>query len=440
MSRSVVILGAGITGLSYAYYLKKYQPEVDFVLLEESSDVGGKITTSDFDDAIVEWGPRGVRPKGKGQNVLELVEELGLWDQLVFADDKAKKRYLYHDNRLRVVPHSILTFIRSPYSKLFVKAIFKDLAAKSFDGDESIAQFSDRHFGRGFRSLFVDSVVSGVWAGDVEKVSVAATLSRLKELEQSKGSIIKGLFSASKTVDDVKVFSKKYTSKALFSFKDGMQTLSKALFKSIGNAVVFDCKIQNIDFDNKIINIDGRDSVPFAQIVSTLPAYKLSEYVPSKLASLLNKVEYSPLALYNFKVPKSEFDFDGFGFLVPSKEQSPVLGMVANTNTFPDHGTNTSVVNTMMIGGARYSLDDLRVLDGVAVAKSFIEKVFPGKLLIEKEEYRLLEKAIPQYLVGHKDLVMQIESAAPEGLLVLGNFMYGVSIIDLISKSKELLK
>ena len=78
-----------MAGLSFAYYLKKYNTNVDFVILEKSTRVGGVVFSEKINELVFEWGPRGVRPKGKGQVVLEIVEELGLWDELVFANDKA---------------------------------------------------------------------------------------------------------------------------------------------------------------------------------------------------------------------------------------------------------------------------------------------------------------------------------------------------------------
>ena len=90
--KKVAILGAGMAGLSFAYYLKKYNSNVDFVILEKSNRVGGIVFSEKINELVFEWGPRGVRPKGRGQVFLEIVEELGLWNELVFANDNSKKR------------------------------------------------------------------------------------------------------------------------------------------------------------------------------------------------------------------------------------------------------------------------------------------------------------------------------------------------------------
>lgn len=438
--KTVVVLGAGISGLSYAYYFKKFHPDKHVVILEKSAQIGGKVSSGSLDGTVMEWGPRGVRPKGRGQHVLELVESLGLWSQLVFADEKAKKRYLYYDGDLQALPNSIISIIKSPFAKLFIKALLTDLKADRFKGDESIAQFSDRHFGYEFRSLFVDSLVSGVWAGDVEKTSVLSTLTIFKELEQNYGSVFKGLIFSSKKSIDAKRYQKKYTTKALFSFKKGMGVLVDALAKKLEPNIRPNSVISKIDFDSKTIHLSEGSSIVYEKLVSTIPAYNLAPFVPKLMSDALSRIEYAPLALYNFTINKHNFNFDGFGFLVPSKEVTPVLGMVANSTTFPEHSTDALESNTLMMGGARHNLADLKSMDLSHVAESYLKRVFGADFVACNSDLRLYEKAIPQYLVGHTDLVKSINDYAPNGVVVLGNYMYGVSLIDLIVKSKEMAK
>ena len=438
--KKVAILGAGITGLTFAYYLKKNHPNIEFVILEESDRAGGVVFSEKKEECIFEWGPRGVRPKGKGQLVLELAEELGLWETLVFADDKAKKRYLYHDEKLQVLPYSLRSLLFSPYLKLFLKAFCKDIRAVKYDGDETIADFVDRHFGVELRNLFFDSMVSGIWAGDIEKMSISATLPLLKKLECKKGSVIKALSSHKAMPVDSKQYSKDITSKALFSFKDGLQTIVEALKDHLQDHIEYDVKVDRIDFSDQVEIVVNGASQFVDELISTIPAHKLSVYVKSDLSTLLNSIYYSPVAVLNLKLLKSELDFDGFGFLVPSKENSVVLGMVANSNTFPEHATGDFVVNTVMMGGARYTVEELRRLNLKSESKAFLEQVFGKAFTIESEELKLIDKAIPQYELGHLDKVRQIEVLSPKNLTILGNYMYGVSLIDIVLKSKELAK
>ena len=363
-----------------------------------------------------------------------------MWNELVFANDNAKKRYLYHDDKLHVLPYSLWSLLSSPYLKLLIKAIIKDFTAVKFDGDETIASFVDRHFGNEFRALFFDSMVSGVWAGDVEKMSISATLPLLKELEGANGSILKALITHQAKSIDSKKYDKDITSKALFSFKGGMETLVNALENHLNDFIVYNVDIDAIHFSDKVELVVNGESQVFDELVSTVPAYSIAAYTDYKLSTLLKSIHYAPIAVLNMKLPKSAIDFDGFGFLVPSSENSVVLGMVANSNTFTEHATDDYVVNTVMMGGSRYSIEELSRLNLKQEAGQFLKHVFNKELDIEFQEIILIDKSIPQYDVGHLDVVMQIEELSPNNLTLLGSYMYGVSLIDIVIKSKELAR
>ena len=435
--KKVAVLGAGISGLSFAYYLKKYHSNIDVVVFEKSSRAGGVVFSEKIENLIFEWGARGIRPKGNGQVVLELVEELGLWNELVFSDEKAKKRYLYHNNKLQVLPHSFRSLLLSPYLKLIIKAIVKDFNSVKFDGDETIANFVDRHFGKEFRDLFFDSMVSGVWAGDVHKMSVSATLPLLKELEAEKGSVLRALMSHQSKYVEAKTYNKNITSKALFSFKDGIQVLIDALKNHLKDSIIYSVSIDSIHFSDQVKLVVSGESHFFDELVSSIPSYSMSRYLGSELKNVLNSINYSPIAVLNMKLSKSEIDFDGFGFLVPSRENSVVLGMVANCNIFPEQASDDFMINTVMMGGFRYSINQLKSFDLKKEALDFLEGVFGKKLNIDMQELMIIEKSIPQYELGHMSKVEQLEKLCPPNLTLIGNYMYGVSLIDIILKSRQ---
>ncbi len=438
--KSVKIIGSGISGLSYAYYLKKFHPNIDFEILEKTNRLGGMIYTDIVKEGVFEWGPRGIRPNGDGQVILEMIEDLGLWDQLTFANESAKKRYLFHDNRLNVLPYSIKTFLFSPYLKIFLKACYTDLRCDSFDGDESISDYADRHFGESFRKLFFDSMISGIWAGSVEKTSVSAAFPLLKKLELKNSSLIKSLLTYNSSMPDSKQYSSTVISKALFSFKGGLEVLVLALKDFLQDYIRYDINIEKIEFSDSVnISYNG-ETHNTDELISTIPSYELSRLMDSPLKEKLDTISYSPVAVLNLSMLKSAIDFDGFGFLVPSKENSVVLGMVANTNTFPEQAVQDFIVNTVMMGGDRYTIDQLQSMDLEKVAIDFLEKVFDKKIKIKSKSMILFEKAIPQYEVGHLDKIKEINDMSPPGLKILGNFMYGVSLINIVCKSKEMAK
>ena len=436
--KQVVILGAGISALSFAYYLKKYNPQCDFVILVDEQKSGGLVYSEKFEDAVIEWGPRGVRPKGRGQLVLELVEDLGLWDELIFSNAKAKKRYLWVDGRMQVLPYSLKSLLCSPFLKLFWKAILRDLRSKKSElKDESIASFVDRHFGEDFRKTFFDSLVSGVWAGDVEKMSLKACFSVLKRAENAKGSVIRGMFSEKKQEVDYKLFDKVVRTNPLFSFKGGMQVLIDRLTEDLQGYIQYGESVIRIELSEKVSIETSKGVYLASKCVSTLPAHVMRSLVEGDLSKSLSKIEYVPIALVNLLIPKNAISFDGFGFLIPSKEKSPILGMVANSNTFPEHCSTDKMLCTVMIGGARADLESLKIQDHQKVALDALNEIFSTDIQVEYIDSKLLERGIPQYHIGHLDLLSAIEEQTPNNMKLLGNYLYGVSLIDIISKSKQ---
>jgi len=386
----------------------------------------------------MEWGPRGMRPKGKGQQVLELVEELGLWDEIVFADSKAKKRYLLLNGKLQVIPYSLKSFLKSPFLKLFWKAFLKDLSSKKMQTpDESIASFMDRHFGYEFRTTFIDSMVSGIWAGDVEKMSVSACFSILKKAENIKGSVLRGLFAWKKTKPNHKIYEKRITDKALFSFKEGIQVLVSRLTEELKDYILYNHKVLSIEANSRVSLQTNQEKFLCNKCVSTLPAHVMASLTHKPLSDLLKRIVYAPLALVNMVVSKDEVSFDGFGFLVPSKENMPILGVVANSNVFSDHCPDKQMLCTFIMGGARTKFDNLKGLEHEQNAINIAQNVLHLKSKPVFIKSKMIKNGIPQYQVGHLELVNSIEEQCPENIKLLGNYLHGVSMVDVVCKSKQ---
>jgi len=268
-------------------------------------------------------------------------------------------------------------------------------------------------------------------------MSISATLPLLKRLEARKGSIVRALRSYKAPAFEAKSFPKEVTSKALFSFKKGLQVLTDRLKDRFEGSIVYDASITAIDFDKTTVHCANGTVYEYDTLVSTIPAFKLSPFVSNDLATTLNSIKYSPVAVLNMQIPKGQINFDGFGFLVPSKEKSVVLGMVANSNTFPSHGSKNHIVNTVMLGGARFTYNQLALMDLENEAKAFLSKVFGKDVVSVQQELRLIDNAIPQYELGHLSKVAAIEAHSLPNFKILGSYLYGVSIIDIVTKSKE---
>ena len=144
----IAILGAGISGLATGYFLKQCYPRAELKIFEKNSRVGGLLDTLRSGGNLFELGARGLRPAGKGRVALEFVKEIGLWDQIVCANQAAQGRYLYLDGQLKKVPATALAALRSRVTRGLLKAIWRDLRLKPASRDEeSVTDFVTRHFG-----------------------------------------------------------------------------------------------------------------------------------------------------------------------------------------------------------------------------------------------------------------------------------------------------
>lgn len=434
--RKIAIIGAGISGLSVGYYLKKNK-NIDLDIFESTSIPGGVLSSERINDCVIEWGARGIRPSGKGEITLQIVKEIGIFNDLVFSSESSRKRYLYHNGKLNLVPFSIQSIIKSPYLKLIISSIFKDLLSKSVNSDESIYSFFERHIGQKSTNLFIDSLISGIWAGNIKTMSVKAAFPELKKSEKKFGSIILSQLFANRS-NTKSQFSKKITSKALFSFKNGMQDLCNGLSDKLVDNISYMSEVSDIKIDKKIkINVNNKDFF-YDHVVSTIPSYSLSKIVDLKLSKILQQFNYSSIAVYNIIIPKNTFNFDGFGFLVPSSEKSIVLGVIANSNTFIEHSSKFFESYTIMLGGERYSYDFLSKIDIRKISLQFLKKVFKTEVIVKEDSLRIIRNAIPQYDLNHYKKINKLEKLNIKNFHIGGNYLSGVALKDIIFNSREL--
>ena len=187
--RDVIVVGAGISGLVCAYRLKTLG--VDVTLLEKSPRVGGVIQSERVGGFLIERGPNSSQGT---EELVALVEELGITDELVEGDPKAPA-YVYFNGRLHAVPAGAGAFIKSKLLSLAGKLrIFKEpfVPARRADSEESVASFARRRIGREAAERMVAPFVSGIYAGDAERLSVQAAFPKLANLETGYGGLFRG--------------------------------------------------------------------------------------------------------------------------------------------------------------------------------------------------------------------------------------------------------
>jgi len=447
-----LVCGAGLTGLTTAWHLRRRG--VDVTVLEAGPTVGGMMQTTHRDGYLVEQGPNSCMLTGE---MATLVNALGLTAQLRHAAPQAQRRYIVRDGRALAVPSSPLALLRSPLLSLFAKLrILMEpmVPQRTSGGDESVAAFVRRRLGHEPLTWAVDPFVSGVYAGDPERLSVRHAFPRLATLEQEHGSILRGAIAGARKSRIARGQPGLTSPHAtMVSFIDGMGSLSDAIADAIGReSILTGTRVVAITDTGAqrevIVERDGvRSTLSADVVISTLPlhavrAIDLPAAAHDSLTTFAN-VDYPPVIslVLGFRREQVAHALDGFGCLVPSAEKRTTLGVLFSTTLFEGRAPAGHVLLTCFVGGVRH-----RELHG-ASTEALLKLVLPelGELLGVRGAPTFVHQtawpqAIPQYNVGHDACATAadaIELAVP-GLLVDGQFRRGVSVGDCVAAGERI--
>ena len=444
--KKIVVLGGGISGLTTGYLLKK--EGFDVTVLEKKSQPGGSIETIVENGFLFDKGPNSSLETYP--IIKKIVDDIGLSNELVYANPEGSKRYILKNNNLIPLPMSPFSFFKT---QLFsVKAKFRLLAEpfiKRANKEESIAEFVKRRIGKEFLDYAISPFVSGVYAGNPSSLSVKYAFPKLYKLEKKHRSLILGTI---KTISERKKRAEKSKQSAkMFSFKNGMQVLPNKFEKSLGKSFLSSSEIKSItknDTGYKVIYL--KDNIQKGlladTVVSTVPSYVLSNLIADINKETTNKLKEifypSVLVLYlGYKKNSVKRDLDGFGFLIPQKENKSFLGAIWNSTLFPNRTTNDDVCFTLFIGGA------LNKELSNKTKQHFIDKSikeFSEIMNIQDEpsfiSSKLWEKAIPQYNLDYSTQLKAIEEFEKEnpGFFIGGNFRRGIALGDCFNSAEIL--
>jgi len=445
---SIGIIGGGITGLTAAYRLK--QNEGSVTVYEASARVGGAVHSLRKDEYLVEFGPNTMLETSAA--ITSLINDLGIGARKMYASAEAKKRYIVRNGKPVAVPTSPPAFLSSP---LFSAAAKFRLLREPFIGkapkgkEESVAEFVRRRLGHQFLDYAIDPFVAGVYAGEADKLSIRQAFPKLYALEEKYGSLIKGQIKGMRERKKSGTVSKDRAK--MFSFDEGLQVLIDSLFHSLEADIKLNTSVIRLEHTsggwNVYYNDNGTEYIKtHSSLILTLPAYKLAEIqhnIDGAGFSAFKEIYYPPvtsLAL-GFKKQDVSHPLDGFGMLIPKKENDHILGTLFSSTLFPGRAPKEHVLLTNYIGGARQPelaglaepelvdivVKDLRKLLGIRGEPIFTYRTF-------------FPRAIPQYNIGfgkYKDLMNTIETKAA-GLYFAGNFRNGISLSDCITAGSEI--
>ena len=438
--KPVAIIGAGITGLTAAFYLKR--KGVPVVVYEAGGRAGGVIQSIRKDGFLAEHGPNTILETSP--IIAQLIRDAGLQSRRMDSDPQAEARYVVRGRRPVAMPSSQLGIFTSEL--LSAKAKFA-LVREPFvparrDGvEESIAEFVTRRLSREFLDRMVDALVAGIYAGDPHKLSVQHAFPRLKALEDKYGSLIKGQMAGARERKKTGAISRERAPKV--SFDEGLQVLPDTLAAQLGNSLKLNTPVTRLIAEAgggwRVVTPAGETE--HSQVVYCGTAYKLADLkiespVPVGLP-VFAEIRHPPVAsvVLGFRREDVAHSCEGFGMLIPRIEGFQILGTIFSSALFPNRAPAGHVLLTSYVGGERQP--ELAALPPEKLAELVCEDL--RELLGVKgppvfQHVALYPQAIPQYNVGYgkfKVLLDEIEAKAP-GLFFAGHFRDGVSLGDSI--------
>ncbi len=428
MTRHVpaLVVGGGISGLVCAYALRK--SGIDAQLVEASPRAGGVIHSVTRDGFLLELGPQSF---SSTPALRELCAELGISNELLQAPPRAP-RYVLIDGQLRPVPLSPPAFFLSSLINASTKwALVRDILGKSIppDADESVAstQLLDR---------LVGPFVSGIYAGDPERLSVQSAFPQLYEAEKATGSIVRGLLRLAKSKKGPREHP------ALLTFREGNETLIRALTNKLGPALLTETSVTGISrqtggsFELRLKSHVGDESVSTRSLILATPTDvtgKLLSHLDSSFESLLTSIEYAAVAVISLGYYKKDVghSLNGFGFLVPRSAGLRVLGSVWNSSLFPGRAPEGKALLTSFVGGTTDSTAaNLTHQELVSLVHREVSVVLSIKNDPVFSNAIIWPRALPQYNLGHGGRLAAVANACSRfpGLLLAGNYLRGPAI------------
>jgi protoporphyrinogen/coproporphyrinogen III oxidase len=467
--KSVAVIGAGITGLTAAFRLKRQG--IPVTLYEGGGRVGGVIQSLRRDGYLAESGPNTILETSP--EIARLVREAGLQSRRLDANPSANRRYLVRGRQPIALPESPPGFLATGLFswKAKLSLLREPFVSARRDGvEESVADFVRRRLGSEFLDYAVDPLVAGVYAGDPTKLSVQQAFPKLAQLEARYGSLIKGQIFGARERRKCGDVAKDRAAK--FSFDEGLQVLPDALWAQLGDAVRLNTSVTSLTQTDDGWRLGLRDgsgetTVEHGAVIYAGTAYRLAELVvklsansgqpltpalsPSDGARVaegrvsavpasfgaLSEIRHPPVAsvVLGFRREDVAHPCEGFGMLIPKVEGFRILGAIFSSSLFPNRAPAGHLTLTSYVGGERhpelvlkspeelYALtrEDLGVLLGVKGEPTF-------------QHCTQYPKAIPQYNLGYgryRELMTLIENQAP-GLFLAGHYRDGISVGDSI--------
>ena len=438
---SVAVIGAGITGLTAAFRLRR--AGIPVVLHESSDRAGGAIRSVRQEEYLAEEGPNTILETSP--LIAELVREAGLESRVLRPDPDSEARFLVRRGKPVALPSSPLGFLTTPlFSPSAKLAVLREpFLKRRTDGmEESVAQFVTRRLGGEFLDRAVDAMVAGIYAGDPSRLSVNHAFPKLAALEERYGSLIRGQILSARDRRKSGEVAKDRAPK--LSFDEGLEVLPSTLAANLGDALRLKSRVASVTRSDKgwiLRTKEGLEEHHAALIhagtAHGLASLRLLDRESPVDLSGFSEIRHPPVAsvVLGFRREDVAFPCRGFGVLVSGIENFRILGTIFSSSLFPNRAPAGHLTLTTYVGGERHpELALLPEEELVGAVCRDLERLLGVRGKPTFRHVTLWRKAIPQYNLGfgrHREAMTRLEERLP-GFHLAGHYRDGISLADSI--------
>lgn len=445
----VAVIGGGLTGLSSAYYLEKNASQqgigIDVTLIEAGSHFGGKINTVQKDGFVIERGPDSFLKRKRA--ALDLIEDLGLTDQVV--SNQTGKAFILKNARLHPIPEASVMGVPTQLAPIMHSDLLTDagkaavlndliLPRQTYAEDISVGEFFRKRLGEELVDHIISPLLSGIYAGNINKLSLAATQPQFLNVEKTTGSLILGLNGkAPKTKPKEGQFA---------TLRKGLRSLVEAMVAEMKGKCLLNTKVDHLTAsDNGYrIHLNNGEKIDTDYIIVTTPVQEAYRLLPNATFLIRDDADKNT-SVATIAMAFNEEDVslpeEGTGFVVSRKEPVPITASTWTHLKWPHTVPQGKCLLRAYVGkaGEEHVLNNSdEALTSLAVSE--LQKVFP---ITGDPLFSVVSRwpdAMPQYGVGHKNWLEEVDRGLSKlypGVYVAGASYDGVGLPDCIRQGKE---
>ncbi|MGG3471142.1 protoporphyrinogen oxidase [Neobacillus pocheonensis] len=454
--QKVVIIGGGISGLTSAFYLQKAAKElqlpIEIQLVEASHRLGGKMQTVVRDGFTIERGPDSFL--ARKTSMVRLAKEVGMDDQLVH--NSTGKSYVLVNEKLHSMPGGSIMGIPTEIGPFITTGLFsipgKLRAAADFilprsesGKDQSLGEFFRRRLGDEVVENLIEPLLSGIYAGDIDQLSLMSTFPQFYEVEQKYRSLILGMKKAT-PAQPKQTVTKEKAKGAFLTFKSGLQSFAEAIEAKLDPSSILKGhrvdKITKTDINYEIYLNNGETI--FADSIIAATPHHVTQMMFSRYSFFdpFKSVPSTSVATVALAFPKEaiKHDIDGTGFVVSRNSDYSITACTWTHKKWAHSSPEGKVLLRCYVG--RAGDETIVDLSDDQIIKIVLDDLNKTMEITMKPDFAIVSRwknSMPQYTVGHKKrletILAHVKTELP-GVFLAGASYGGVGVPDCIDQGE----